>query len=133
MSDNITKLQQMYAAFGRGDIDTILANVTDDVTWGTETVVSGDIPWYAVRSGREGVGNFFATLASEVDFKRFEPSIFAASGDDVFVRVDYDYTFKRNGKGAATGAVHQFTVRDGKVAKFRAFEDTAAVHAAYSA
>jgi ketosteroid isomerase-like protein len=132
MSDNVSKLQQMYAAFGRGDINTILENVTDDVTWGTETVVS-EVPWYRVRSGREGVGDFFATLAREVDFPRFEPTIFAPVGDQVLVRLDYDYIFKKNGKGATTGAVHQFTLRDGKVSSFRAFEDTAAVRQAWNA
>jgi len=131
MSDNISMLQQMYAAFGRGDINTILANVTEDVDWGTETIV-GDVPWYQIRRGVAGVGDFFQTLATEVDFPRFEPSIFAATDDHVFVRVDYDYKFKRNGKSASTGAVHQFTLRDGKVSKFRAFEDTAAIRAAWN-
>jgi ketosteroid isomerase-like protein len=131
MSDNVAKIQQMYQAFGAGDIDTLLENVTDDVSWGTETVVS-EVPWYRLRDGRDGVGDFFATLAREVDFPKFLPTTFAPVGDDVFVRVDYDYQFKRNGKGASTGAVHQFTLRDGKVSKFRAFEDTAAVRAAWN-
>jgi len=131
MSDNVSKLQQMYAAFGRGDIQALLENMTDDVSWGTDTVVS-EVPWYRVRNGRQEVGDFFATLAREVDFERFEPSVFAPAGVDVFVRVDYDYRFKKNGNGAVTGAVHQFTLRDGKVSRFRAFEDTAAVRAAWN-
>ncbi|HWW62810.1 MAG TPA: nuclear transport factor 2 family protein [Thermoanaerobaculia bacterium] len=129
--NNITKIQEMYAAFFRGDVTTLLENVSDDVTWGTETVVS-DIPWYPIRNGRAAVGDFFATLASHVDFEKFEPRLYAASGDQVFVQVDYDYRYKKNQKGANIRAVHQFTVKDGIVSSFRAYEDTAAARDAWT-
>ena len=128
---NISKMQQMYGAFGRGDIQTIAAECTDDVSWGTETSAQNEVPWYRIRSGRDGVLDFFSTLANEVDFERFEPTIFTAAGDEVFVKVDYTYRFKRNGQSAATSGIHQFTVRDGKVSQFRAYEDTAKVRDQY--
>jgi uncharacterized protein len=131
MSDNINLLQRMYAAFGSGDIPLILENVTDDVDWGTDTVVT-EVPWYRIRQGRDGVGEFFASLAREVDFLKFEPNIFAAAGDDVFVHVDYEYRYKKNGKGGTISGVHQFTMRGNKVARYRAYEDTAAVRAAWN-
>jgi ketosteroid isomerase-like protein len=31
---NVQTMQELYAAFGRGEIDTILRSVSDDVTWG---------------------------------------------------------------------------------------------------
>ena len=104
---NISKMQQMYGAFGRGDIQTIAAECTDDVSWGTDTSVQNEVPWYRIRSGREGVVDFFSTLANEVDFERFEPTVFTAAGDQVFVKVDYTYRFKRNGQSAATSGIHQ--------------------------
>jgi uncharacterized protein len=125
-NDNVQKLQQLYAAFGRGDINMILSNVTDDVSWGTDT--SADVPWYRVREGRDGVGDFFATLAREVEFPEFTPSRFAGAGDVVYAHVDLTYKFKKNGRGASSGSVHEFTFRDGKVSRFRAFEDTATVN-----
>jgi ketosteroid isomerase-like protein len=124
-NDNVQKLQQLYAAFGRGDVNTILSNVTDDVSWGTDTSV--DVPWYRIREGRDGVGDFFATLAREVDFPQFTPSNFAGIGDVVYAHVDLTYKFKKNGRGASAGSVHEFTFRDGKVSRFRGFEDTATV------
>lgn len=130
-NDNIQKLQQLYAAFGRGDINMILNNVTDDVTWGTETTAN-EVPWYPIRHGREGVGDFFATLAREVDFTHFAPSNFAGVGDLVYAHVDLAYKFKKNGLAAASGSVHEFTFRDGKVSRFRAFEDTATVRDAWN-
>jgi len=129
-NDNIQKLQQLYAAFGRGDINMIVNNVTDDVNWGTDS--SADIPWYRIRHGRDGVADFFATLAREVDFPEFSPTHFAASGDVVFAHVDLTYKFKKNGRGASSGSVHEFTFRDGNVSRFRAFEDTATVLASWN-
>jgi len=130
-NDNIQKLQLLYAAFGRSDINMILSNVTDDVTWGTETSAT-EVPWYSIRSGRDGVGDFFATLDREVEFTNFAPTQFAASGDIVFVHVDIGYKLKKNGRAASTGSNHQFTVRDGKISRFRAFEDTASVRDAWN-
>jgi len=130
-NNNIELMQEMYAAFGRGDIDAILATVTEDVDWGTQSVAT-EIPWYRIRQGREGVADFFRTLATEIDFERFEPNLFAATGDQVLIRVDYTYRFKKNGKGAATTGIHQFTFRDGQVSQFRAYEDTASIRDAWN-
>src|SRR6266849_3901720 len=111
-NDNIQKMQRLYAAFGRGDINTILSNVTPDADWGTDTVAK-EVPWYGIRRGREGVGDFFATLDLEVEFTTFDPRIFAATGDMVFVHVDIAYKLKKNGRTASTGSVHEFTLKDG--------------------
>ena len=131
MNDNVQKLQQMYAAFGRGDIAAILDNVTDDVEWGVDTVAS-EVPWYRLTRGRDGVAEFFDSLAREVDFKTFEPRNVVANGDEVLVTVDYDFQFRKNGKGMPVGCLHRFRVEDGKVASFRAYEDTAAIRDAWA-
>ena len=123
---NVPKMQELYAAFGRGDIDTILRSVSDDCTWGTDTIAR-EVPWYGIRTGRAAVGDFFATLAREVEFPRFEPTVFAGVGDQVFVHVDMEYRFRKNGRSASTGSLHEFTLRDGIVTRFRAYEDTAGV------
>lgn len=128
---NAQKVQALYAAFGRGDIDTILANVSDEVTWGTETEAT-EVPWYPIRRGREQVADFFATLAREVEFTKFNPYQFVGAGDDVLVQLDIDYKLRKNGRSASIGAVHRFTMRDGVVQKFRTFEDTASVRAAWA-
>jgi len=129
-NDNIQKLQQLYAAFGRGDIDMILSNVTEDVSWGTDSVV--DVPWYVIRQGRDGVGDFFATLAREVEFTNFVPSHFAGAGDRVYAHIETGIKVKKNGRTASYASVHEFIFRDGNVARFRAFEDTAATGDAWN-
>jgi ketosteroid isomerase-like protein len=123
---NVQKLKDMYAAFGRGDINTILDNVSEDVTWGTESVAQ-EVPWYRLRNGREGVGDFFATLAREVDFTTFDPMLFVAGDDTVLVHVNIGYKIRKNGNEGTVGSIHEFKVEDGLVRSFRAYEDTAKV------
>jgi uncharacterized protein len=133
MSENVQKLQNLYAAFGRGDINAILENVSDGVTWGTDSIVS-DVPWYSIRTGRAGVADFFSTLDREVEFTEFAPKVFAGAGDQVLVQVDIAYRMKKNGQAARVSSIHQFVVgADGKVTSFRAHEDTASVARAWNA
>jgi ketosteroid isomerase-like protein len=128
--ENIQKLQDLYAAFGRGDINGILENVTDDVTWGTESVAT-EIPWYRLRTGRSGVADFFATLDREVEFEVFDPQFFAGTGNEVLVYVEISYRFRKNGRRASVQSIHRHTLKDGIVTRFRAVEDTAAVREAW--
>lgn len=131
MNENVEKLQQMYAAFGRGDINSILDNVTDDVEWGVDTAAT-EVPWYRIHRGRGGVAEFFDALAGAVEFKKFEPTAFIPNGDEVIVTVDYDFQFRKNGKGSPMACMHRFRVRDGKVSSFRAYEDTAGIRNAWA-
>ncbi len=133
MNDNVKKMQDLYAAFGRGDIQTILDNVTDDISWGTESAAAEDVPWYRIRHGVAGVADFFETVAREVEFTNFNPTFWASDGNEVIVHVDIGYRIRKNGRSAQTGSVHRYTVRDGKVSRMRAFEDTAGVRDAWNA
>lgn len=128
---NVQKIQDLYAAFARGDIATILNSVSDDVTWGTDSVAT-EVPWYRLRHGREQVGDFFATLQREVEFTQFEPKFFAGSGNHVVVHVEIGYKLKKNGKTAGVGSLHEFVIEEGKVKSFRGFEDTASVRDAWN-
>src|ERR1019366_8086589 len=52
--DEWESIEQVYDAFGRGDVAAILDSVTDDVDWASEAKSSG-APWYGVRHGKDGV------------------------------------------------------------------------------
>jgi ketosteroid isomerase-like protein len=128
--DNVKKIQEMYAAFLRGDMPTVLANLTEDATWGTETQIT-EVPWYPVRSGREGIAEYFATMARETEFEQFDPYLFLGDGDDVVVCTNITYRLRKNGKVVPTGSLHRIKMRDGLLTSFRAFEDTASVRDAW--
>ena len=50
-TDNIEIVKGAYAAFGRGDLDSILASLTDDIDWAADTS-SDAAPWYGIRHGK---------------------------------------------------------------------------------
>jgi ketosteroid isomerase-like protein len=129
---NIQQVQQMYEAFGRGDVPTILSYLADDVDWkaiGPESVMS----YYAQRSGPEAVGQFFVDLNNEVEYSHFMPVGFYVDGDKVFVPGEYTYTVRRNGKSGSGNWMMIFTLNDdGKVVHWRSYEDPSVAAAALS-
>jgi uncharacterized protein len=49
----IATVQEIYAAFGRGDVPAILDRLAEDVAWETTgTSVHEDVPWLLPRVGR---------------------------------------------------------------------------------
>jgi uncharacterized protein len=121
---NIKTIQDVYEAFGRGDIETILANVTDDVDWASEASGSG-APWYGPHTGKAGVGDFFAAFGSTMEVQQFVPQTFAATDEEVLTVVRFEATNRKTGKKSAQHLHHYFRFRDGKVAYYRGTEDTA--------
>jgi ketosteroid isomerase-like protein len=129
-STNISLVQSLYAAFGRGDIATLVGAVTPDAHWeinGRRT----DHPLMGVRRGPQGVQEFFTTLPQIQTPTAFSPQQFFASEDKVFVVGHYAWSFVNSGKSAASDWLHMFTIKDGKVAVFREFTDTAAIAEGY--
>lgn len=121
---NISHIQTLYAAFGRGDVAALIAGLTPDVDW--ETVGRPEhFPTLGPRKGTKAVEEFFRLVAENEDFSAFTPREFYAAEDKVFVLGDYSMTIKKTGKPAASEWVHVFTLRDGKVTRFREHTDTA--------
>lgn len=117
-----------YDAFQRGDIRSLLALLHEDVTWGIDADLP--VPWYHVRYGRSAVPTFFDALAEGLEFEHFSPHDFAVTGALVYNAVDFAATVKGNGAEIELTSVHVWTIREGRIATWRAYEDTAAVLAA---
>jgi len=130
--DPLSVVQNVYAAFGRGDIPALLDALAPDVRW--EVVGrKGDYPTFGVRHGPDGVLAFFQAMGGIEEITAFEPLSLHPSGDDVFVQGRVALTLKTNGRPLAYDWLHVFAVRGGKVAAFREFYDTAQVVEAYRA
>ena len=71
------------------------------------------------------VRKFFDLVAETENFSEFSPKDFHAAGDLVFVLGHYAGVVKKTGRTFACDWVHVFTVRGGKVAKFREYSDSA--------
>jgi len=125
--DNVKLIQQAYAAFQQGNIDQVLSSMTDSITWHSP----GNIPMGGRRTGKQQVAEFFRLLNEHEEILRFEPTQFIAQHDTVVVLMQYKARVKSTGRVVETPAVHVFTIKDGKVAAFEEFFDTAAAEAGY--
>lgn len=130
MSEQNTAIaQQAYENFKTGNIQALLDQLSDDVTWQLPEVEGA--PLSGKRTGRDGVREFFATVARDQEVIEFEPREFVAQGDKVVSLGHYKWRVKDTGRGFASDFAHVFTIRDGKVTGFREYFDSAAVAAAY--
>jgi ketosteroid isomerase-like protein len=117
-------VQQIYEAFGRGDIPAIMVKLAEDVVWEYGDV-STDVPWLQPRRGRANVGGFFEALTA-IDFHTFVPKGFFESGDTVVTLVDLEATVKATGRRVVeVDEVHIWHFgADGLVTRFRHRADT---------
>jgi uncharacterized protein len=122
-------VQQAYNNFKTRNIQELLDQMSDDVSWQLPEIEG--VPLAGKRTGRDGVSDFFATLARDQDVVEFELREFVAQGDKVVSLGHYQWRVKANGREYASDFVHIFTVRDGKITGFREHFDTAVVAAAY--
>ena len=127
---NIDVIQNLYAAFGRGDIDSIVASTTPDVVWGLDGRPQ-DFPFLGQHKGHAGVQQFFKVLAQVHDITSFTPREFYADGDKVFVIGRYSWTMKPSGRSGESDWLHVWTIHNGKIAAMRSLNDTALLAEAY--
>jgi uncharacterized protein len=117
-------VQQGYAAFGRRDIPALLNLVAEEVDW--KEVCPASLPYSGLRRTPAEVAQFFAALNQAEDVTLFEPREFIEAGESVTV-LGYAETIVRDTKQKVQSEwVQVFTVRNGKITRWRGFFDTAA-------
>jgi ketosteroid isomerase-like protein len=129
---NTKVVQDAYAAFGRGDIPTLLGYMTDDIHWRPVIGTAKHVPFSGERHGKPSVAEFFKQVSASEDFQQFEPREFVAQGDMVVALGHYRAVSKATGKTFDSDFVMVFTLRGGKVAAFREFTDSAGINAAFA-
>ncbi|HVQ12411.1 MAG TPA: nuclear transport factor 2 family protein [Vicinamibacterales bacterium] len=129
-TQNTKVVQDAYAAFGRGDVQGILDRLDDGIVWKGVYGAGPHVPTSGERRGKAQVGEFFKQVAQTVNFSRFEPKEFIATGDKVVALGHYTAT-TTIGKKFDSDFAMVFTVRNGRVIEFQEFTDSAAVNAAY--
>ncbi len=111
--------RSMYAAFGRGDVPTMLAQMDANIVWTIHAPPL--VPAGGVARGREAVGRWFKTLADTEELTRFEPQLFFENGPHVAVVGVYEGVAKPTGKRWGSRWLHLWTFDEG--GKVTAFED----------
>jgi uncharacterized protein len=112
-TSNVETSKKGYAAFDKGDVETVLNDYDDNV----EFVVPGNSALSGTYRGKDGVTDLFQKVG-EKNFK-ITPERFLAD-DDVVVVLS-----KVNVGGESGLQADAFTYRDGKVVNAQSYWDTA--------
>lgn len=123
---NLALIQAIYQAFARGDLPAVLSHFCDDAIWH----VVGDprhAPFFGRREGKAAMTAFFVSLAEQVEGLECIPKTFHTFADQVLVLGSDSGTVRGTGKRYQTDWAQLFTLRDGKVAQFKEFYDTASI------
>lgn len=116
-------VQNLYEAFGRGDISFILAHIAPGCRW---SAPGSGIPNAGEYTGPGGVAQFFERLAATENVTRFEVREYFESGSSVIALGYEEVTAVSTGKPAATEWAMLFRVEEGKVTEWRSYYDTSA-------
>lgn len=130
---NLAVVGGIYEAFGRGDIDFILDQIADDCAWESWLDNHGQkagIPPMKPRSGRAGVAEFFAYVAT-MQIQDFKVLDLLASDRQVVVEVQISIGLP-DGGSVTDEELHLYSLNEaGKIRRMRHYVDTAKQIKAY--
>jgi uncharacterized protein len=121
--ENIEAVRRVYAAYGRGDVDGVLAELAEDVDWAAEAA-STSAPWFGRYRGKGEVPGFFKEIATSVEVTEFDIVGFTSNDTDVIATIHWSYRVTATGKTAAMYMQHWWRFDHGKIVFFRGSEDT---------
>ncbi len=126
-----------FAAFGRGDLDTVESFFTDDIIYTVIGDPDGDppldceskqaIPWIGRYRGKAGVRKFFAHLQRNIEVIGFGPQEVIGDGDVIAVFGSYSYRAVSTGRRFDSDYVIRIRLKDGKFSEYSFYENTYAV------
>jgi len=116
-------VQRSYAAFSRGDLDAVVADMHPEIEWHQAQGLPHGGLYHGVAEVRR---NIFEPLdESWWDEFTADPDEFLDAGSEVVVLGRYRGVAKHTGKHLDVPFVHVWTVHEGKAVRFRQFLDTA--------
>ena len=124
MSQNADTTHALYQAFARGDIPFVLGVFHPQIEWNeAENFIYADgNPYVGPQAILAGV---FARLGSEWNGFSATPEQILDAGDTIVALGRYRGSYKNTGATVNAQFVHVFTFKDGKIAKFQQYTDTA--------
>jgi uncharacterized protein len=119
---NLAIVKQLYEAFSRKDINTLLELLHDDVEWGEP-----ENPYNPAGGTRKGHAGFLEWLnigKNAEDIMALTPHRFLTDTDSVAVIGNMKCRAIRTQKIYESDFVHFIVIRNNKVSKFQEFFDT---------
>ena len=122
---NLETVQAIYAAFGRGDVEAVLAHCATAPEWeygGTST----DLPWLQPQTDPSGARANMVATAMELTIETFVIKELLAGNDVVVALLDIDFVVNKTGKRVSeVDAVQIWRFNPaGEVTQFRQRIDT---------
>jgi len=127
--ENLEVVRNLYAAFGQGNLEGILARLDPQVSW--RTPGAPGLPTAGLRHGVAAVREFFGLLLSTFDIQDFRPAEFLGQGDKVVVLGTSREGPKGTGRLVDFRWVHVFTLRNGRIVEFEEPADVSALVEAF--
>lgn len=117
-------IQDLYEAFSRGDVPTVLAGFDDNISW-TE---SDGFPLAGTYIGPQAVlENVFMRLGEFSDNWSVVVERLIADGDTVVADGKYTWNHKETGQPCEVRMAHVWTLANGKATSFLQHVDSAGV------
>jgi ketosteroid isomerase-like protein len=125
MKSAIDVVRDLYARLSAGDAQGALVLMTDDVEW---------VPMMDYKLDGRGpekvLKGMLIPAMNELKTFTLTPNEFVADGTKVVSIGRFKSEHRTTGKLADVNYAHVWEVRDGKIARFRQYIDTAAIEAA---
>ena len=125
----IALVKRAWACVSRRDFNALMDLLAPDVTWRIPSMPA--VPFAGTWRGREGVREFFQTVAAAQETVEFAPEAFIAEGQTVVVLGNFVNRVASTGKTARSAWAQIWTVEAGKLASMHEYVDTLAVNSAY--
>ena len=113
-----TVVDKMFSAFSSGDIEKLVATVSDNTVWvyhGTQIIPKGTF------EKKEGVRAFFTNILDKTEIINFEPQQFIVEGKMVVVLGQEHQRVKRSGRELKQKWVQIYTVENDLITRMEEF------------
>jgi ketosteroid isomerase-like protein len=128
MNRNITVVNKIYEAFGKGDVPTIMDYLSENVKWEqweNNYAQKAGVPWLQERKGKDGALDFFK-IVGEFIFKDFRVLSVMGNDNQVAAEILLEIEIPSSGTHMREEEIHLWTFNElGKVVRFRHYADTA--------
>jgi hypothetical protein len=129
-AEEMQVVQDLYAAFGRGDMPGLLNLLDEMVDWHFNGRPE-DIPFGGRWQGRAGMMDFFRAVGETCEVLAFGPDEVIALGEHVLALGHERIRVRATGREFETDWAHLFMVQDGQIVRVREFYDTAVMAKAF--
>jgi uncharacterized protein len=128
--NNLAIVQQLYAAFGQRDWETIRELFAPDIEW----IQNEGFPGGGRHMGADAVLNeVFAKFRADWTSWQAVVTEWLDAGHAVIALGEYRGTHGATGKSTVAAFAHVYEVRAGRITRFRQFTDTAMIRDAMTA